>query len=200
MELSNIDILAASAAAAGVWMCGVTNLRTMFWGLAIQTFMLGAAAWLNGAHAEHYLILAGIFVIIKAIAIPAFLSWVAGRIEVQHDKGVSLSPSLSLFCACGALAAGYFLAPYVSSVHGSPGAAGMAVALLAMGMLIMITRRLAISQIIGFLVLENGISLYTLTQEQLASVIHPHPTFCEGVTEAAENTEGAAVHILPKLK
>jgi hydrogenase-4 component E len=32
------------------------------------------------------------------------------------------------------------------------------------GMLLMLTRRLAISQIIGFLVMENGIYLFALTQ------------------------------------
>ena len=40
----------------------------------------------------------------------------------------------------------------------------MAVSLLLIGMLLMLTRRLAISQVIGFLVLENGIFLYALTQ------------------------------------
>ncbi|HEX3040421.1 MAG TPA: dihydrolipoyl dehydrogenase, partial [Caproiciproducens sp.] len=39
-----------------------------------------------------------------------------------------------------------------------------------------------------------------LTQEQLASVIRPHPTFCEGITEAAEDAEGTAVHILPRIR
>ena len=36
-----------------------------------------------------------------------------------------------------------------------------------------------------------------LTQEQLASVIRPHPTFCEGITEAAEAAEGRSVHSAP---
>lgn len=37
-----------------------------------------------------------------------------------------------------------------------------------------------------------------LTVEQLASVIRPHPTFTEGVTEAVEDVDGKAVHIVPK--
>lgn len=37
-----------------------------------------------------------------------------------------------------------------------------------------------------------------LTVEQLASVIRPHPTFAEGVTEAVEDVDGKAVHIVPK--
>lgn len=40
--------------------------------------------------------------------------------------------------------------------------------------------------------------VHHLTAEDLASVIRPHPTFTEAVTEAAEDIEGMAVHIAPK--
>ena len=167
MDLSRIDMLAAFAAVAGVWMCGVLSLRSMLWGLALQTALLGLIAWLHGreVHAGQYLLLAGVVIIVKAAIIPAFLGWTAQRIEVQRDKGVSLNPTLALFAASGALAAGYFLSPEIQGLSsGNPGAAGMALALLLIGMLLMITRRLAISQVIGFLVLENGVFLYALTQ------------------------------------
>ena len=36
-----------------------------------------------------------------------------------------------------------------------------------------------------------------LTQQQLASVIRPHPSFCEGITEAVEAAEGRSVHSAP---
>lgn len=36
-----------------------------------------------------------------------------------------------------------------------------------------------------------------LTGRQLASVIRPHPTFCEAVTEAVEAAEGKAIHAAP---
>jgi hydrogenase-4 component E len=63
------------------------------------------------------------------------------------------------------LAAGYFLAPAIRGLSsGNAGAAGMSLALLFIGMLLMITRRLAVSQLVGFLVLENGIFIYGLTQ------------------------------------
>jgi dihydrolipoamide dehydrogenase len=39
-----------------------------------------------------------------------------------------------------------------------------------------------------------------LTVHQLASVIRPHPTFTEAITEAVENCEGRAIHIMPKRK
>lgn len=39
-----------------------------------------------------------------------------------------------------------------------------------------------------------------MTLEQLASVIRPHPTFNEAVTEAVEDVLGHAVHAAPKRR
>lgn len=167
MDLSRVDLLAAFAAVAGVWMCGVLSLRSMLQGLAVQTALLGLVVFVHGqeVHAAHYVLLAGVVITIKAVSIPVFLAWIAGRIEVLRDRGTGLNPSLALFAGCGALTAGYFITPSIRGLLSrDPGAAGMALALLLIGMLLMLTRRLAISQVIGFLVLENGIFLYALTQ------------------------------------
>jgi dsRNA-specific ribonuclease len=37
-----------------------------------------------------------------------------------------------------------------------------------------------------------------LTTENLASVIRPHPTYGEAVTEAIEDVEGMAIHLMPR--
>jgi dihydrolipoamide dehydrogenase len=39
-----------------------------------------------------------------------------------------------------------------------------------------------------------------LTAEQLASVVRPHPTYVEGISEAAEDFFGLAIHMQPRLK
>ena len=39
-----------------------------------------------------------------------------------------------------------------------------------------------------------------LTAEQLASVIRPHPTYVEGITEAVEDLFGSSIHMAPKRK
>ena len=39
-----------------------------------------------------------------------------------------------------------------------------------------------------------------LTCAQLAGVIRPHPTFCEGVTEAVEDIHAMAIHLAPKKR
>jgi dihydrolipoamide dehydrogenase len=37
-----------------------------------------------------------------------------------------------------------------------------------------------------------------LTSKELASVIRPHPTYSEAITEAVEDVEGMAIHLIPK--
>jgi hydrogenase-4 component E len=167
MELSTVDQLSALAAVVAVWMCGVTRVTAQIWGLAVQTAVLGLITALHGfaVDAPRYYLLAGVVIAVKAGAIPAFLAWTADRIGVRRDRGAVLNPTLALLAGCGALSAGYFLTGQVKVTEAvDPGAAGMALALLLTGMLLMTTRRLAISQVLGFLVLENGIFLYALTQ------------------------------------
>ncbi len=167
MEFSTIELLAATAAVIAVWMCGVTRLNNILWGLSLQTVALGAVAVAHGLqiHVFQYFILAGVVILVKAVAIPLFLSWTAQRIDIGSDRAAMANSTAALLSGCGALAAGYFLAPQVAGlVKANVEAAGLALSLILIGMLLMLTRRLAISQIIGFLVLENGIFLYTLTQ------------------------------------
>ncbi len=39
-----------------------------------------------------------------------------------------------------------------------------------------------------------------LTAQDIASVIHPHPTFGEGIMEAAEDVAGASIHTMPRRR
>lgn len=167
MNLSPIDLLAISAAVIAVWMCGITRLKTILFGLAIQTALLACITILQGMseHAWRILLLAGVVILVKALFIPLFLSWSAQKMNIRRDSGVFMKPSLTLMAGFCIFTMGYFIAPQVANpdMH-NVGAAGMAISMLLMGMLMMMTRRLAISQVIGFLVLENGIFLYGLTQ------------------------------------
>jgi hydrogenase-4 component E len=167
MNLSHVDLFAAGAAVLAVWMCGVTHVKAQLWGLALQTVMLSGICVLQGAaeNQSQLFALAVVVFLIKVVGIPVFLGRSARRMDIERDKGVSISPTLTLMISCGALFIGYFLAPDFSvPAMLNQGSAGMALALIFIGMLLMITRRLALSQVIGFLTMENGIFLYSLTQ------------------------------------
>jgi len=167
MNLSQIDLFAAGSAVLAVWMCGVTRVKALLWGVALQTAMLAGICVLFGI-AENQIqliVLALVVFTIKAAGIPIFLARSAKQMDIDRDKGVGISPTLTLMVGCIVLYLGYSLAPeFAVPSMLNRGSAGMALALIMTGMLLMITRRLAISQVIGFLTMENGIFLYSLTQ------------------------------------
>lgn len=167
MQISEIDLLAAGTAFLAVWMCALTGVPALLRTLAVQTALLALITAILGVrlHLPHYLWLAGVVLCVKAVVIPVYLAHAAGRLQIRRDEGVMFNAVGTLFLGCGILVVGYFLAPSIAVASmGHSGAAGMAVALLLIGMVVMMTRRLALSQVIGFLVMENGIFLYGLTQ------------------------------------
>ena len=167
MHFSIIDIIAAIAALLAIWMCGISRLSVLLKLLAAQTSCLALIAVLLAwqRHAVQYLLLAVVVLVVKAVAIPVYLAWSARRLGVHRDTGVYLHPTAGLLLGCVILMLGIFLAPQLSvPALGNAGAAGMALTLVMTGMLLMMTRRLALSQVVGFLLLDNGIFLYGLTQ------------------------------------
>lgn len=167
MDFSNSNFVAAIAVATAVWMCGLTSVQAQLKGLAVQNLAMAGVCLLvgNREHESRYLLLAAAIVLVKGIAIPGFLSWAAERLNVRRDLGVAIGPAFGLAFGCVALAVGLTFGRQISSAPSvSGGAAGVAMALVLIGMLLMITRRLALSQLVGLLTLENGIFLFGMTQ------------------------------------
>src|SRR5206468_4188087 len=99
--------------------------------------------------------------ILKGIAVPLYLAHVAEESHHLHEKGLFISPPLLMVLALTGL--GLFLLGGASDrVIPSTLLPGMIQ--LVLGMLLMITRRSALSQVIGFLALENGVFLYSISQ------------------------------------
>lgn len=147
----------------GLWMVGLTQIGAKLKLYGLQTLALGAlAAWLGVQHREPALVVAGIAIAaVKGIAIPIYLGRVIRKIGARRDEGLLLGPPTLLLITVGLMGALLLLRPYGAEV---PVSALPAVGLVLIGMVIMVSRRLAISQILGFLVLENGIFFYTVAQ------------------------------------
>ncbi|MBI4239075.1 MAG: hydrogenase [Deltaproteobacteria bacterium] len=133
---------------------------------AVQGALLAAIPWLEGEMSNwHRIPLAIVIFVIKAIAIPVLLhrSIREAAVRQEAEPGVSLHVSL--------LTGGLILVIAFSSARVlplpatilSPLTIPVAFATFLIGFLILITRTQAVSQIIGFLVLENGIFLFGST-------------------------------------
>jgi len=163
MDALAIEPVGGAVVLLGLWMVGLTHLHSKLWLYGLQTLALGLlAAWIGVQHAEPALIAAGLAVAsVKGLAIPIYLGRVIRRIGCRRDEGVLLGPPLLLPATMAALGAILLLRPYGEEV---PVSALPAVGLVITGMVLMVSRRLAVSQILGFLVLENGVFVYTVAQ------------------------------------
>lgn len=170
--MESVELAAASAALLGLWMVGLTHIRSKLVIYGLQSIVLGSLAMHAGiVHSEITLIGAGLAIaLLKGLAVPIYLGSVARKIGCRRDDGVLLAPPLLMLLTLAGLVALLLLRPYddVLSSNALP-----AVGLVLIGMVLMVSRRLAVSQILGFLVLENGMYFYTISQP------HPMPTIVE---------------------
>lgn len=167
--LNTYDLLTLSSALIAVFMLGSVHVRTNLICYAVHTLLLaGLTLWLGIVTGERHLLYSAIVVgAFKAIFTPLFLSWVTKKVGVMRDQGTFLPCSISMGLGTALLGVSYLLVEQLPTVlgEGQPRiGATSAFSMLFTGMLLMLTRRTAISQIIGFLVLENGIYMFTISQ------------------------------------
>lgn len=113
----------------------------------------------------HHLFLAITSFIIKAIIIPLLLTRSLNQAKIKQEVDPTISLHLSLLGG-GAILVGAFLGARSFSLPTAPFPSliiPVALSILFIGFLLLVSRTKAISQVIGFLVLENGIFLFGIT-------------------------------------
>jgi hydrogenase-4 component E len=161
-----LDFLVTGAAVLAILMAGSGQLRLNLILYSLQTICL-ACATITQSNGAEFLYSALAIVIVKGLAVPYFLTWVIRKIDVHNDPGTILPIPISMHAAIIFLALGHFLARSLPQPVGlADGTAGVtaAISLLLTGILFMLTRRVALSQVIGFLTMENGIYLFAVTE------------------------------------
>ncbi len=145
-----------------LWMVGITAISTKLTLYSVQTLAVGSLATLVGvAHHEPALIFAGVGVfVLKGIAAPLYLAHLTQAVGCRKDIGSFIASPLLLLLSAAAVGGLFLFHPFQQSV---PPAALPSIGVILAGMILMVSRRLAISQIIGFLVLENGMFFFTVT-------------------------------------
>lgn len=140
---------------------GVINLYAM------QSVVLAVLAVLIGyAHNETQLFISAAFVIlIKVWIIPRTLRKTMRKVKIENDIMPYLSQSLSMVIETILIIISYNI---ISSVFDPAQIAykntlAVSIAVFLIGFFIMINRRRTISQVIGFLVMENGLFFFAIS-------------------------------------
>ncbi len=169
MSFNSFELVVIAAAVSAVLMSGSMHLRANLFFYSLGTLFIAVATALSAYKQNEpgmYMVAAAI-ALLKGFAIPVFLSWIIGRLKISNDTSALLTAPLAMHLSILLLGLSYLFVQDLpvppGELRGWPGASS-AISLVLSGLVLMLTRRIAVSQIIGFLVLENGIYLFALTQ------------------------------------
>jgi hydrogenase-4 component E len=155
---------------------GTSRVRAVITGSAAQGIVLGIVALL--AHSEfgvQPLIIAAITIVLKGLLIPSMLLRALRDVGIRREVEplIGLVPSL-LVCALGTgLAVLFSNALPLAKEHTVSLLVPTSLSTVFTGFLLLTTRRKAITQVVGYLVLENGVFIMGLT------LIHAMPFLVE---------------------
>ncbi|MGH7696679.1 MAG: hydrogenase [Gemmatimonadaceae bacterium] len=145
---------------------GTSRLSSCIRAVALQGLLLGLLPLvIDESLTSHAVGLAVGTVIIKAVALPAFLRWAIREAAVRREVEPLVGYTASLALGVAALAVAFAVAN-VLPLHGSEAELLIPAALVTVmiGLTVLITRAKALLQVVGYLMLENGIYLFGLTQ------------------------------------
>ena len=140
-----------------------TRMHTMVNHYAIQSLALGllAAAIAYLTNSPQIYVVAFLTIVIKALIIPRMLIYIMDSLKIEREVELIISIPASLLLSGGlAILAYYITEPMI--LHGaaiSRNCLAISIAVVLIGFMLMITRRKALTQIIGLMVMENGLFL-----------------------------------------
>jgi len=133
-------------------------------GFRYQSFFLFLATFLaafNEKQAELYLV-SGLIILLKVFLIPYFLNLTAKKINVDGNLGLFVNSQLSLVLALILTYCSWMLSVNLGFGQGSLQSVAVTVAfsVIFIGAFLMISRMKAFTQVLGILIMENGIFLF----------------------------------------
>ena len=138
-----------------------TSIKLFALQSAIITAQVMATAYTEKS-AEAWVVAAMVFGL-KVIAIPSTLLWLVERLKTRRTVEPTIGGAKAVFIAVFMIFLSYAaVQPYAQESDIAADALASAVALILVGAFLMVNRRKALMQIIGLLVLENGIFLAAL--------------------------------------
>jgi hydrogenase-4 component E len=131
--------------------------------LAAHAFVLSlSVAWQAYIqHAPHLYITAGIALVFKAIIVPVALRRMVVRMGIHREIETVVSIGLTMLAAMALVALSLeVMLPLTAKAEPVVREdIALALSVVLIGLLMMVTRRNAVSQVVGFMSLENGINL-----------------------------------------
>jgi hydrogenase-4 component E len=157
------------------------RLLGVFRAFAGQSIAVAAtAAWqAYSQEAPHLYATAAIALLLKGIAAPVALNWIVRRLDIHRTVETAFGIGATMLAGVGlvALATLLVLPVTVSSAALTRETLAIALSVVLIGFLMMITRRNAVTQVVGFMSLENGLVLAAVGVKGMPLVVEMSVAF-----------------------
>jgi hydrogenase-4 membrane subunit HyfE len=165
-----IDILGALLLATMLLILASGQLFRAIYAVAAQSFFLGVAGAVLAAATGNVdlWIIAAITIIVKAGLLPWLLVWVVKRIQIVRHMEPVVPVNVTLLLAAGVVVLAFHLSSSLGAVRQAVtgNALPVGVALILLGVLVMASRKKALSQMVGLFASENGIFFTAMAVSQ----------------------------------
>jgi hydrogenase-4 component E len=143
---------------------GTSRLSACIRWIAFQGLILGLLPLVTGGDLTTHVIALSIgTVLIKALLLPGFLRWAIREAAIRREVEPLVSYMGSMLLGAAALGAAFAVTSTMPvSARGSL-VVPVALVTLMIGMVILITRAKAVIQVVGYMMLENGVYIFGLT-------------------------------------
>ncbi len=162
-----VDGLAIVLLVCALASVAIRGLVTEVWLLVVQSAVLAliAATIAVATGAAHMWLVVVLTVTVRAVLAPTLLFAILRRVHLRREARPLLPTRLALLCALGLVVLAFLAGGRLGLLEAFPSknALPVGLALTLLGLLLMCTRRKAISQLIGLITIENGIFLAGLT-------------------------------------
>lgn len=147
---------------------GTARLSACIRAVAIQGMLLGLLPLLlSPVLSPHTVFLAAGTAVIKAGILPWFLRWAIREASVRREVEPLIGHMASIILGAVALAIAFAVAKVLPlPTTATDLIVPVSMVTLMIGLIVLITRTKALTQVVGYLMLENGIYLFGLTQAE----------------------------------
>jgi len=135
----------------------LTLIKLLAWQGAALALSTGIVAWSTGQ--DHLYISAGLTMMLKVLLIPWLLHRLIDRLFIRWDVETLINIPTTMLIGIGLVIFAFALAAPISQMASTltRSTLGIAMASILLSFLMMIVRRKAVPQVIGFLAMENGL-------------------------------------------
>jgi len=163
-----IEALLTIILISSIYMSGVRRIKLLTGGFVFQSAAIGLIALKLGYDTGevHYYVLAILTLITKVIIMPLIINESVKKLKINREMELIMNAFNSYILTGAGIMIAFGLLNKSQNIFIKTG-----IALFIIGILLMVARKKAITQMLGFLIFENGIVLFEISLTKMSFVI-----------------------------